>query len=273
MPSKQSLLEGTSVYLSGPMDFVISRTEERDNGWRSRISDVLESWGVRVFDPWYKPLVRNLGRYGIEDETTTEARESWRFDDDPSAAAVRSSLSGSFWPVMHVDLRMVDLSDFVIACCPTNLYSVGTPHEIVVARQQRKPVLVVSPPVRYPNWGELVSRAASDPALASLVDAVGREVVVRENVTGTPSQWYMTLVGSESFFGGFGWAAHKPQFGRWADNYLDVREEGEDRPIRALLPFLDALRQGKRPQRWDGKLHAFRDNDDWLLLEHQAAAE
>lgn len=41
---------------------------------------------------------------------------------------------------MHIDLRMVDMSDFVIAYCPTNIYSVGTVHEIVVTREQHKPV-------------------------------------------------------------------------------------------------------------------------------------
>lgn len=153
MAPRRSLLRGTTVYLSGPMDFVASRAEERRNGWRTRVRMVLESWGVRVFDPWFKPIVRNLGRYGIEDETTTQARASWRFDDGLVGATARSALSGSFWPVMHVDLRMVDLSDFIIACCPTNLYSVGTPHEIVVARQQRKPVLLVSPPCVIPLGG------------------------------------------------------------------------------------------------------------------------
>jgi hypothetical protein len=44
---------------------------------------------------------------------------------------------------------MVDTSDFVIAYCPTNVYSVGTPHEIVLCRQQRKPVLFVSPQVTF----------------------------------------------------------------------------------------------------------------------------
>ena len=57
----------------------------------------------------------------------------------------------AFWPALHIDLRMVDTSDFVIAYCPTNVYSVGTPHEIILARQQRKPVLFVSPPVAVPG--------------------------------------------------------------------------------------------------------------------------
>jgi len=50
---------------------------------------------------------------------------------------------------------MMDTSDFVICYCPTNIYSVGTPHEIILARQQRKPVLFVSPYVDFPTLGLL----------------------------------------------------------------------------------------------------------------------
>ena len=250
----------------------MSREEERRLGWRSRISDVLESWGTEVFDPWFKPLVRNLGRYGVEDETTTEAREAWVFEDTPEGALARSQLSGAFWPIMHVDLHMVDLSDFLIACCPTNLYSVGTPHEIVVARQQRKPVLVVSPQVRYPHWNELRRRVADDPELSALVGAAAHEGVVRENLAGVPSQWYMTLVGSESFFDGFGWASFRDDF-EWPTSYLDEREAAPHEPVRPLLPYLDALRHRRLPQRWDRTANSYRDNDDWLLLERRAREE
>ncbi len=30
-----------------------------------------------------------------------------------------------FWETLHIDLRMVDTSDFTIAYVPTNIYSVG----------------------------------------------------------------------------------------------------------------------------------------------------
>jgi hypothetical protein len=37
------LLHGARVYLSGPMDFVANREDEKTNGWRARIGNVL-SW-------------------------------------------------------------------------------------------------------------------------------------------------------------------------------------------------------------------------------------
>src|SRR6478672_10390515 len=158
MPSKlhdNGLLSDARVYLSGPMDFVASRAEEKAHGWRNRIGEFLKAMGVTVFDPWFKPEVRGLHDYGIEGETTTQKRQDWTFAQGPEGAKARSALAESFWPAMHIDLRMVDTSDFIIAYCPTNVYSVGTPHEIIMARQQRKPVLLVSPPVRFPALDEL----------------------------------------------------------------------------------------------------------------------
>jgi len=104
------------------MDLVLDRSDEARTAWRSRITDVLESWGVTVFDPWFKPIVANLPRdYGLEDETTTEARQNWIFAEWSEGSGARARVSGGFWPVMHTDLRRVDKSDFIIACCPTNL--------------------------------------------------------------------------------------------------------------------------------------------------------
>ena len=141
------LLKGARVYLSGPMDFVASRAEEKRSGWRVKVGEFLQSLGATVFDPWSKPGVRGLQEYGREDETTTEVRRNWTFDPTPEGAQRRAACAATFWETMHIDLRMVDVSDFIVAYCPTNVYSVGTPHEIVVARQQHKPVLFVSPPV------------------------------------------------------------------------------------------------------------------------------
>jgi len=130
----------------------------------------------------------------------------------------------------------------------------------------------VSPAVRYPKWAELVERTKDDKDLAGLVEAVRREVVVRENPTGTPSLWYTTLVGSEGFFDGFGWSTYRPRFD-WASNYLDEREAGGHEPVRPLLPYLQQIHEGQqRPQRWDNRSKRYRDNDDWLLLRAQPSA-
>jgi len=46
-------LRGARIYLSGPMDFVASRAEEKTTGWRNRVGDFLRSFDSIVFDPWF----------------------------------------------------------------------------------------------------------------------------------------------------------------------------------------------------------------------------
>ena len=145
------LLRDARVYLSGPMDFVASRAAEKATGWRTRIGQFLRRLGVIVFDPWEKPEVRAMHEYGREGEGTTDVRAGWTYRGGEEGAAARAHVAESFWPALHIDLRMVDTSDFIICYCPTNVYSVGTPHEVILANEQRKPVLFVSPYVDFPG--------------------------------------------------------------------------------------------------------------------------
>src|SRR6476660_4875703 len=75
------LLHGARVYLSGPMDFVANREDEKTNGWRARIGNVLRDLGAIVFDPWNKPEVRGLHEYGKEGVDTDKDREKWTFEN------------------------------------------------------------------------------------------------------------------------------------------------------------------------------------------------
>jgi nucleoside 2-deoxyribosyltransferase len=232
-------LDGARVYLAGPMDFVASREVEKRSGWRTRVKEFLRRFGVTVFDPWEKPRIRGLFEYGKEDAKTVRNRERWTFAPTPEGAATRAELAEYFWETVHIYLRMVDISDFVIAYCPTDVYSVGTVHEIIVARSQHKPVLFVSPPTE-------------------------------RNPGGTPSLWYLPLVGSESFFDGFGFREPHflERFGSWRETSpLDAREKRRP-PKRPLLPYLEELGRGTSvPKRWVHATRVYQDDDDWLLLE------
>lgn len=263
--SHHNLIRGARVYLSGPMDFVPSRTNEKKYGWRRRVGQFLRSFGSTVFDPWYKPLTKGIGLYGEEDEKSDLIRKSWTFEPGAIGAKERSRSASIFWKTLHIDLRMVDLSDFIVACCPTNLYSVGTPHEIILARQQKKPVLFVSPPVDYPAFNDLKQRAIADPELRRSLDSLINEVPIKENPRGTPSLWYMALIGSENFFDGFGFSKYRKRFG-WQTNVFDEREKNSP-PRRPLLPFLEGLVNGQFPKRWNQREHKFTRDDDWLLLD------
>lgn len=264
-PSHTNLLEGTRVYLSGPMDFVASRAAEAKFGWRTRVGEFLKAMGVTVFDPWNKPQVRGLFEYGREGVETTNARKAWNFEPGSKGAAARARCSGKFWETLHIDLRMVDTSDFLISYCPTNIYSVGTPHEIVISRQQRKPVLFVSPPVQFPSLEQLREHLAHDRKGLALLEQVAREVPIKENPEGIPSLWYMPLVGAENFFDGFGFAPYVKHF-RWSHIPLDDYEDQYE-VKKPLLPFLEEIHGGMLPKRWDNRLKRFIRNDDWLLWD------
>lgn len=260
------LLQGARVYLSGPMDFVASRTAEKQSGWRNRVSQFLQEMGVTVFDPWFKPEVRGLHEYGREDAKSGDRiRQRWTYRGGKAGAQARAWCAKQFWETLHIDLRMVDTSDFSISYCPTNIYSVGTPHEIIIATLQHKPVLFVSPPVVFPALHELRKRLKADPDGRALLQRLEMEIPIKENPGGIPSLWYIPLVGGENFFDGFGFARYRKRFGWHTDIALD-RHEKQFPPQRPLLPFVEKLNRNL-PKKWDAKLNQFVPDDDWLLWD------
>lgn len=264
---KKGNLEGARTYLSGPMDFVASRVEEKRNGWRNRIGQFLRPMGVTVFDPWNKPLVTGMPEYGKEDEFTSKARENWTYEMSPEGRLTRARLCDAFFATLHIDLRMTDVSDFLIAYCPTNVYSVGTVHEIVMAALQHKPVMFVSPPVEFPALAELREHFAEkkDRTGEKLFDAFMAQAAVHENPNAIPSLWYMALLDSEYFFDGFGFDRYRKKFPKWKWNELDEREK-KFPPKRPLLPYLEKVNK-KIPMRYDLSAGKDVENVDWLILD------
>lgn len=257
-------MKGARVYLSGPMDFVASRANEMKHGWRNRVGEFLHALGVVVFDPWQKPMVRGLHDYGREGVNTTGIKKKWTFEPSRHGTAARAAITGKFSETLHIDLRMVDTVDFLVAYCPTNIYSVGTPHEIALARLERKPVLLVSPPICFPSLGQLREHLARDAAGKKLLEAFFAECGAQENPQGIPSLWYTTLIGGEGFFDGFGFAPYRKKF-KWARIPLDDYEDTYEIK-RPLLPYLEGLSQ-KLPKKWDNKYKKFVLNTDWLLWD------
>jgi hypothetical protein len=246
------------------MDFVASRADEKRTGWRNRVGQFLRGMGVTVFDPWEKPEVHGMYEYGKEGEATTDSRAAWTFAPGEAGAKKRADVAESFWPALHIDLRMVDTSDFVVCYCPTNVYSVGTPHEIILARQQRKPVLFVSPYVEFPSLAKLRAHLEKDPVGTKLLAELAGEVPIKENRNASPSLWYMPLVGGEHFFDGFGFSAYAADM-KWERIPLDEQEKSHP-PAKPLLPFLEGLNR-ELPLKWDRAKKEFRPNDDWLLWD------
>lgn len=192
-----NLLTQSRCYLSGPMDFVGSRVIEKYFGWRAILTPILKTLDITVFDPWNKPSIRgrdDYGKEGVQHSSQAYDKDFWTNDE------TRARFEQDFWPTVHIDLRMTDLADFLIAFVPTNIYSVGTVHEIVMARDQHKPVLIVSPPVTYDLFPEL-ARLPEDAKEAL------KYYGLKENPQGIPSNWYGTIIGGQYLFDGFGWEA------------------------------------------------------------------
>jgi hypothetical protein len=266
--TRDGFLKNARVYLSGPMDFVHCRKIEKETGWRVRVSQFLASLDITVFDPWSKPQVLGMHGYGREGEKTLQIREKWIFDENEEGRTNRKQCADFFRETMHLDLRMVDVSDFMLAFCPTNIYSVGTPHEIIVACEQHKPVLFITPPVHYPALEEmkLHLQKKNDQKGLELLDILSREVPIKENTRGIPSLWYMPLVGSENFFDGFGYDLYRDRF-NWSVGPADLLER-KFPPRRPLLKFLDDLDKSHEiPKKWDPVKRQMRPDDDWLLLD------
>jgi len=268
LSQKANVLSDATVYLSGPMDFVASRAEEKRAGWRNRVGQFLEKFGTRVYDPWNKPEVVGMRHYGKEDEFSTQKRYQWTFEDSPEGDRLRAELCNEFWPTMHIDLRMVDTSDFLITYCPTNIYSVGTVHEIVMASLQHKPILFVSPPVVFPSLEELEQHLdkKSDSQGKSLLEKLQTEAPLRPNPEAIPSMWYMALLDGHYFFDGFDFKPYMKQFG-WKRGELDERED-KFPPKRPLLPYLEKLNH-KIPPKYDLEQDEYVENDEWLVFNPQ----
>ncbi|MFV0415949.1 MAG: hypothetical protein ACK5NG_06235 [Chthoniobacterales bacterium] len=192
---QNNILQSTRSYLSGPMDFVGSRVVEKYLGWRALLTPLLRSLGITVLDPWNKPAIRGHHAYGLEGIQPGKEVYEKDFWTNP---ATRASFEKDFWETVHIDLRMTDVADFLVSFVPTNIYSVGTVHEIVLARSQFKPVLFISPPVKYEFFPEL---DALDDKVKQMLKFYG----IRENPHGLPSQWYGNIVGGHNMFDGFGW--------------------------------------------------------------------
>jgi nucleoside 2-deoxyribosyltransferase len=127
------------AYLAGAID----READRGKGWRDNITPFLNNLGVTVFNPLIKP-----GEIGKEDENTSyfkkQLKKDGRYDE----------LSKVMKTIRGVDLRLVDISDFLIVNLDLNTHPCGTYEEIFLANRQKKPILVrvVQGKENAPDW-------------------------------------------------------------------------------------------------------------------------
>lgn len=120
-------LKNQRVYLVGAMD----RVPDRGITWRENITPFLESLGLNVFNPISKPA-----SVGLEDNDShkikTTLKSHQRYDE----------LASMMRTIRNVDLRMVDISDFLIVNLNLEHYATGTYEELFTANRSKKPILI-----------------------------------------------------------------------------------------------------------------------------------
>jgi nucleoside 2-deoxyribosyltransferase len=120
-------LNNQRVYLAGPMD----RVHDRGSTWRDNITPFLTDMGIKVLNPINKPI-----NIGLEDDKTHSLKKTLKECEKYDALSIIMK------EIRNIDLRMVDISDFIIANLDLDIHPCGTLEEIFWANRQKKPVLV-----------------------------------------------------------------------------------------------------------------------------------
>lgn len=132
-------LQNQRCYLAGAMD----RVPDRGATWRDDITPFLITLGVEVFNPLKKPT-----NIGTEDAATAAYKQTLKSNEDYDA------LAKLMRTIRSVDLRMVDISDFLVVNLDLNVHPCGTLEEIFWANRQKKPILIhmVQGKRSAPDW-------------------------------------------------------------------------------------------------------------------------
>lgn len=129
-PKSPNILWRTRTYLVGNMQYV---SDEAGEGWRDKVTKVLDKMGVIVFNPYHKPFIKDV------QEGVDKVRK--RLD----AALLRRDfayLNRKFREIRIFDLNLVDRCDFIIACINPQVASWGSAEEIVTAVRMKKPLFL-----------------------------------------------------------------------------------------------------------------------------------
>ena len=131
-------LRGSRGYLCGPMD----RVSDGGIEWRVNLRDMTTELGIKWLDPCDKPI------QGF-DETSLRVRIH-----EAKAVGDWDEVTRLIKPIRCVDLRMIDVSDFIVAKLDAHERGCGTYEEITTANRQKKPVIIWCPQgkAEIPNW-------------------------------------------------------------------------------------------------------------------------
>lgn len=123
-------LNNHRVYLAGPID----HASDDGVGWREELTPYLEKMGLTILDPTNKPTSQcRYNEIGDEKEHIKKLVNLKRWDELREMAK----------EIVLVDLRMVEVADFLIAYVDKDIHICGTYDEIFESLRRRKPTLIV----------------------------------------------------------------------------------------------------------------------------------
>jgi nucleoside 2-deoxyribosyltransferase len=120
-------LKKSRVYLVGAMD----RVPDRGSTWRESITPFLENIGIEIFNP-----LKKTNEIGKEDEASYQYKQKLKKQKKFDA------LSKLMKTIRSTDLRLVDISDFLIVNLDLDTHPCGTYEEIFWANRQKKPIII-----------------------------------------------------------------------------------------------------------------------------------
>ena len=121
-----NILYRTRTYLVGHMQYA----EGRD--WRGYVEEELRPLGIRIFNPYKKPFVRDVD----EDEQTRDKV------NDEMRQGFYNYVADRMKQIRSYDLNLVDRSDFIVAHLLPEVASWGSAEEIVTAVRMKKPIFI-----------------------------------------------------------------------------------------------------------------------------------
>jgi uncharacterized membrane protein/nucleoside 2-deoxyribosyltransferase len=111
--------------------------------WRLRIRNTLRDLGINWLDPCDKPI-----DIGLEDMESRALRRQYK------KQRLWAKVAELMKPIRCVDLRMVDVCDFIVVLIDVDNHACGTYEEIFWANRMKKPifVMVAEDVTNIPDW-------------------------------------------------------------------------------------------------------------------------
>ena len=125
---KLNRLKNLYCYLSGPIDYEVDKGE----GWRNMITPFLEDLGVKVLNPLHHSFM-GADKIPAKRIKMDSLLKNNQFEE----------LHEEMKELVHMDLRSVDLSSFIICNYDSTVHMCGTYEEIFAGNTSVKPVLLV----------------------------------------------------------------------------------------------------------------------------------